>query len=125
MNSVNLIGNAVADPELRTFQKDGKENTVAKFAIAVYRSKEHTDFFDVDAFGWAAEAAEKFVSKGQKIALSGSIKQEEWSDKDGNPRKGYRVKADRIYPCGGAIKESSTNADTTTANVTDDELITF
>lgn len=97
MNSVNLIGNVVRDAELRTFQKDGKEGRVAKFSLAIYYSKTRTDFVDVDAFDWAAEAAEKYATKGAKVAVSGSLLQDSWTDKDGNARSGHRVRADRVY----------------------------
>jgi single-strand DNA-binding protein len=125
MNSINLVGNVTRDAELRTFQKDGKECTVAKFSLAIYRNKTTTDFIDIDAFDWAAEAAEKFAVKGAKVAVTGSLLQDSWTDGDGNARKGHRVRADRVYPCGAKPEAERELVGAVAATVVDDSDIPF
>ena len=78
MNSVNLIGRLTADPEIR-YLESGK--SVAKFSIAVSRSKEEADFFDVEAWEKTAEVISQFCKKGSQVGVSGSIHQERWRDK--------------------------------------------
>lgn len=52
MNTVNLIGRLTADPNMRYFES-GK--VIAKFHLAVNRTKEEADFFEVEAWEKSAE----------------------------------------------------------------------
>ena len=85
MNSVNEIGNLTADPELKYLP--GKGTAVTTFTIAVNDSfKDHTNFFDVKAFGKTAENIAKFFEKGKPIGITGKFEQERWEAKDGGKR---------------------------------------
>lgn len=112
MNNVALLGNVVRDVEVSTFQKDGKESKLARFSLAVYRTKEKTDFVDINAFDWAAESAEKFALKGAKLAVVGSLQQDSWTDKDGNARTGHKVVAQRVYSTSKPATASESEATT-------------
>lgn len=98
MNKVFLIGNLTRDPETITTTNGIK---ISKFDIAVNRrptrdEEQKTDFFRVVTFRSLAEVVENYLTKGSKIALSGSINTTEWEDKDGNKRKGVEIIADEI-----------------------------
>lgn len=98
MNKVFLIGNLTRDPET---VKTVNGNKISKFDLAVNRrftqdGEQKTDFFRVVAFRNLAEVVENYLTKGSKIALSGSINTTEWEDKDGNIRKGVEIVADEI-----------------------------
>lgn len=70
MNSVNLIGNLVADVEL-SFNSKG--NAFASFTLATnsfYDGKEYPSFHRCKAFGVHAENIAK-SNKGQKIGING------------------------------------------------------
>lgn len=56
-----------------------------------------TDYLDVVCWRNTAEFASKYFSKGQQVALSGSIQVRTWKDKDGNNRKTTEVIADEVY----------------------------
>lgn len=84
MNTVNLLGNLVADPELR-----GQKNNVANFRIAVQRpfknkqtDEYETDFITCVAFGKTAEIIANNFKKGNKIGVTGSIQTGSY-EKDG------------------------------------------
>ena len=84
LNRVILIGRTTKEPDVR-YSTDGKG--VAKFTLAVDRkfSKEkETDFISCVAFGKTAEVIEKFVRKGNKIAVVGRIQTGSYKGKDGN-----------------------------------------
>ena len=84
MNKVVLTGRLVRDPEIR--YSTGEQNkAIAKYTIAVNRSFDHgkADFINCVAFGKAAEFAEKYFKKGNKIDVSGRIQTGNYINKDG------------------------------------------
>lgn len=75
MNSLTIIGNAVRDPELRT-TPSGKN--VCSFTVAVNRRKKvegqpDADFFRVSAWEQLADVCQKFITKGKKVCVIGSV----------------------------------------------------
>lgn len=89
LNTVTLTGNLVRDIELKTTQ--GGTN-VANATIAVNGFKDgDTSFIDLVMFGSTAEVASKYLSKGQKIGVSGRLQQRSWEAKDGTKRSTVEV----------------------------------
>ena len=70
MNSVNLVGNIVRDWELST-TNTGK--IVAKNSIAIRINKDKSIFIPLKAWNGTATLLSDYSSKGNKIAISGSI----------------------------------------------------
>lgn len=87
MNSITLVGRLTADPEIRV-TKNKEKTTVANFTLAVYRDKETTDFINCVAFRETAELAEKYFSKGLRVAVNGSLNIDVVNNKD-NSRSYY------------------------------------
>ena len=84
MNKVVLTGRLVRDPEIR--YSTGEQNkAIAKYTLAVNRSFDHgkADFINCVAFGKAAEFAEKYFKKGNKVDVSGRIQTGCYTNKDG------------------------------------------
>ena len=91
MNKVIIMGRMTKDPELKYSQSG---TAVAKFSIAVdtgWGDKKETSFFNVVAFKKSAENICKYFSKGQRILCEGSLKQNSWTDKDGNKRSTVEI----------------------------------
>ena len=82
MNSVNLIGRLTADPDVR-YTTNGEPMAIARYTLAVDGIKERTDFIRCVAFGKAGEFAEKYLSKGLKVGISGRIQTGSYKDNDG------------------------------------------
>ncbi len=89
VNKVILIGNIGKEPECRTMQNGSK---VANLSLATSESwkdkasgekKEKTEWHRVVVFGALAEIVEKYVKKGSKLYVSGSLQTRKWADKDG------------------------------------------
>ena len=85
MNQFNGVGNLVADVELK-----GQNSNVANFRVAIQRpfknkqtNEYETDFLTCKAFGKTAEIIANNFSKGQKIAITGSIQTGSFDGKDG------------------------------------------
>lgn len=71
MNKVVLIGRMTKDAQLA--YTSNTQKAVTKFTLAVDRINEGTDFINCVAFGKQAENIEKFVKKGNRLAVSGRI----------------------------------------------------
>lgn len=96
-NKVILIGNLVADPELK---QTTNGIPVTSFRIAVGRkfSKDvqQTDFIDIVAWRSSAEFVTRYFSKGKPILVCGSLQTRTWVDKDNNKRYSTEVVADEV-----------------------------
>lgn len=88
MNKVLLIGNVTKDPDVTTHGQNKKAN----FTIAVNRKYanaqgvKEADFINCVAWRERAEFVEKFVTKGKKLSVVGSIQTRSYDTQDGGKR---------------------------------------
>jgi single-strand DNA-binding protein len=91
VNRVILIGNLGKDPEIRYTQAG---EPIANFSLATNEAwtdksgqkQERTEWHRVEIFGKAAQVARDYLAKGRQVYLEGSIRYDEWTDKDGNKK---------------------------------------
>ena len=97
VNKVILIGNLGKDPEIRTMQNGNK---VANLSLATSESwrdkasgvrKEKTEWHRVVIFGSLADIAEKYLKKGSKVYVSGSLQTRKWTDQSGQEKYSTEV----------------------------------
>lgn len=99
MNKVYLIGNLTKDPEMRATQLGV---SVCNFSIAVGRrfkdseGNQQTDFFDIVAWRQLGELCGKYLRKGKKVAITGSIQTHRFTDKNGVTRTGWDIIANEV-----------------------------
>ena len=99
MNKVILVGNLTRDPEL-TETPSGV--AVCRFAIAVSRDyanadgTRETDFFNITVWRGRAENCGKYLKKGNKVAIVGSLQTRSYEDKDGIKRNVTDVIANEV-----------------------------
>lgn len=95
MNSVNIIGRLVRDPESKTTTSGTK---VAEFTIAVdKRNKdEGANFFRVKAWGNQAEYVGNYLSKGRLVSITGRLEHRKWQDKEGGNRETVEIVAESV-----------------------------
>jgi single-strand DNA-binding protein len=111
-NKVILIGNLVADPELK---KTPNGVSVTSFRIAVGRrftrdgEAPQADFIDIVAWRQTAEFVSRYFKKGSMIALQGSIQTRNYEDKQGNKRTAVEVVADNVSFCGSKAESGTQN----------------
>ena len=87
MNSLNLTGRLVADPELR-FTADGRALTSMRIAVSG-RAEDDTLFFPLVTFGSEAEACAKYLRKGRRVGFSGRLQNRPWQAGDGTKRDSF------------------------------------
>jgi single-strand DNA-binding protein len=103
MNKVILMGRLTAVPELKSTTNG---NFVTSFTVAVDRpytpqgGEKITDFLRCVAWRQTAEFICKYFTKGQMIALDGSVQTRKYTDRDGADRTATEILADRVYFCG-------------------------
>lgn len=100
MNKVFLIGNLTRDPEMRSTQSGV---AVCNFSIAVNRrfrnpqtGQQETDFLNIVAWRQLAELCSKYLAKGRKVAVTGSIQTRTYEAKDGSKRTTWDIVADEV-----------------------------
>lgn len=99
MNSVQLIGRATRDPEVR--YTSGSQMAVATFTLAIDRpvrsgEERKTDFPRVVVFGKQAETCEKYLKKGRKVAVEGRIQTGSYDGKNGEKVYTTDIVASRV-----------------------------
>lgn len=81
MNSCFLIGRLGKDPETRTVGN----TQVTKFSVATGYKKsdgtQHTDWHQVEAWSKTSEIAQKYLHKGDQVAIQGEIRYSQKDDK--------------------------------------------
>lgn len=98
-NKVILIGNLVADPELKKTQSG---ISVTSFRIAVGRrynkdtDAPQADFIDIVCWRSTAEFVTQYFSKGKPILVCGSLQTRTWTDQNGQKRYSTEVVADEV-----------------------------
>lgn len=111
MNTVNLIGRLTADPQMKYFES-GK--AIAKFSLAVNRTKEETDFFEMEAWEKTAEVIGQYCKKGSQVGVSGRLLQERWQDKTtGTNRSKVVVRCQRVELLGSKQADQAPSNATT------------
>jgi single-strand DNA-binding protein len=96
VNRVILIGNLGRDPEIRYTQGG---DPIANFSLATSerwtdkggQKQERTEWHRVEVFGKAAQVVRDYLSKGRQVYVEGSIRYDEWTDKDGNKRNTTKI----------------------------------
>lgn len=99
MNKVYLIGNLTREPEMRATQMGV---SVCNFSIAVNRrfkredGTRETDFFNIVAWRQLADLCGKYLAKGKKVAVVGSIQTRTYEAQDGSKRSAFDIVADEV-----------------------------
>jgi|TARA_R110000782_G_scaffold118028_2_gene208486 single-strand DNA-binding protein len=105
-NKVQLIGNLGNAPEIINLESGKK---LAKFAIATnesYRNAKgetvkETQWHNLVAWGKTAEIVEKYLTKGNEVAIEGKLTSRSYEDKEGNKKYITEVLVNELLMLGG------------------------
>ena len=94
MNVVTLIGNLAGEVELKDL---GDERKVASFLLAVDRPAPAggADFVRIAVWNKQAEACERHLAKGRRVAVDGRLRSRSWEE-EGKRRSAIEVVANRV-----------------------------
>ena len=101
MNKVFLIGNLTRDPELRSLPSG---DSVCTFTIAVNRRRrsnaeagqQEADFFRINAWRQLGENCARYLAKGRKVSVVGTVSASAYIANDGQARASLDVQADDV-----------------------------
>ena len=101
MNKLFIVGNLTRDPELRTTSSG---ISVCSFTVAVNRRRSNNapagqpeaDFFRVTAWRQLGEICSKYLAKGRKVSVVGSVSVSTYTGNDGQTRASLEVQADDV-----------------------------
>ena len=118
LNNVVLIGRLTATPELKQ-TNSGVE--VTSFTLAIDRGytkpgeEKQTDFINLVAWRGTAKFITTYFTKGQMIAVTGSIQTRNYEDKNGNKRVATEVVCSNATFCGSKNENSNNNVNVSPA----------
>jgi single-strand DNA-binding protein len=104
MNNVTVVGNLTREPEIRFFQGD---RAVVNTGLAINKSfknasgewQEDTDFVDLSIWQNAgAENVANSLTKGDRVIVSGVLKQNTWQTDSGENRSKVEITVLEIGP---------------------------
>lgn len=128
MNKITLIGNLTRDPEAGS-TNDGTNFT--RFTIAVNRpftnsaGERVADYFNIIAWRDLADRCAKYLFKGNKVGVAGSVQQKQYEDRDGIKRTAWDVVANEVEfltPKTDGTRQERSNAPSDLHPVDDDDL---
>jgi single-strand DNA-binding protein len=92
LNQCVLTGNLGNDPEVSFY---GEGQPIANFNLAFQSSKKKTGWIKVTCFKRLAEIAEKYLHKGARIAVVGTLEQKRWED-EGVTNTSFQILANTL-----------------------------
>ena len=106
INHFTISGNLTRDVEIRSV---GADKSVASFTIAHnsrYKSadgeqREDVTFVDCEVWGRQGEIAAQYLTKGSMTIVEGSMKQDNWTDKEGQTRYTTEIRVRELMLLGG------------------------
>ena len=109
MNKIIIIGNLTGDPAIRT-TRDGI--SVCDFTVAVngHRKEDPAQFFRVSAWRQMAENCHKYLAKGRKVCVTGSVSAHTYQGNDGTTRVSLDIEASEVEflsPASGDSQQQS------------------
>lgn len=113
MNKVMLIGNLTRDPELVTTSNG---ISLCKFGLAVQRrfssndGERDVDFFNIVVWRGPAENCYKYLKKGSKVGILGSIQTRNYESNDGTKKFAFDIVAEEVEFLSSKNSEGSANA---------------
>ncbi|HUZ87136.1 MAG TPA: single-stranded DNA-binding protein [Candidatus Baltobacterales bacterium] len=113
VNKVFLVGNLVADPEVKATPK-GTYVANIRLATNTYTGKdddgnarEQTEFHHLVAFGKTAEFAGQYLHKGRLIFAEGRLQTSSWQDAAGQKRFRTEIVVENLQGLGARAQEAA------------------
>lgn len=101
INTIVICGRLCRDPESRYAGSGENTTTITRFSVAVNRKfkregESDADFFNCVCFGKNAQFCEKYLHLGSKVVIRGWMKQDNYTNKDGQKVYDWKLNVDEI-----------------------------
>ena len=121
-NHTTIIGNLVEDPEVR-FTNTGIAVTNLRVAVTQRVQQDgqwrdsDTSFFKVNVWRGQAEHLAESLGKGDRVMVTGRLRQRSWETPEGDKRSVTEIEADEV---GASLKFVTAKVERTTERATSD-----
>jgi single-strand DNA-binding protein len=93
-----ILGNLTREPD---FRRTASGSAICELSVAVNQSgkngQDEVSYLEITVWGKPAENCRQYLSKGSKVYVDGTLKQDRWQDRNtGANRSKLRVNAERI-----------------------------
>jgi single-strand DNA-binding protein len=127
-NKITIVGYLGRDPELKYTQQG---TAVCNISVATTERRkdaageyeDHTTWFRITLWGRQAENANEYLAKGRQVYIEGRLRQEEYTDREGNRRTSLEVTATEMQFLGrrdDSAQPASANAGLAQAEETEE-----
>lgn len=122
--TITIVGRLLADPEV----KDFGSNTVTRFRLITSdrRKTESGAWEDISTSGWnvlawngLSDSCKGILEKGQEVVVIGSMRENSWTDKEGNPRRTVELHASNIGVSTYSIQKAAKTVSSTASQNND------
>lgn len=102
VNKVILMGVLGRDPETKQFPNGGSVTTFSVATSEFWKDKttgerkEATEWHRITTSNRLAEIASKYLKKGGKVYIEGSLRTRKWKDRSGLDREVTEIRADEL-----------------------------
>ena len=104
MNNITITGVLGRDCEIRGLTNG---ESLAAFSVGDSAGRDKgTIWWNCELWGKRVDSLSRYLTKGQAVAVSGVITENEWTDKEGNKRKTMKIRVNDVALQGGR-KESA------------------
>jgi len=127
LNKITLIGNLGSDPELRDTNTGVK---VCSLSVATSESwkdkqtgekKTSTEWHKIIFFGAVAEICSKWLKKGSKVYIEGSIQTRKWTDNNGQDKYTTEIKGREMKMLGDNSQQPAKQQQQSTAQASSNQ----
>ena len=95
MNSIHLVGRLGADPERRG--DNGPVVFTSTWSDADGNRQEQTQWHRIVVWGKQADACERYLRKGDRVAIEGELRYTQWTSESGERHKSAEIIARRVH----------------------------
>ena len=102
LNRVTVMGVLGRDPETKQFPNGGSVTTFSVATTEFWKDKatgerkEATEWHRITTSNRLAEIASKYLKKGSKVYIEGSMRTRKWKDSKGTDREITEIRADEL-----------------------------
>ena len=102
LNRVTVMGVLGRDPETKQFPNGGSVTTFSVATSEFWKDKttgerkEATEWHRITSSGRLADVASKYLKKGSKAYIEGSLRTRKWKDQNGIDREVTEIRADEL-----------------------------
>jgi single-strand DNA-binding protein len=109
-NSVRLIGNLGGNPEIKDLAGGKKLAKISLATTEKYKDSDgnmvsETQWHNLSAWGKQAEFAQKYLEKGNEIAIEGKLLNRSYTDKEGQKKYVSEISVNEILKVGNLKKK--------------------